>query len=100
MRHGIGVPGRGIATEGSVVCGNTTVIAPVVEEGEDELQPVLFGGVDDVIQALDAVFAVVDGAFSIGQKLEVDLIWVGVGGGGELSYVSETPDTSDLVTSL
>jgi hypothetical protein len=56
--------------------------------------------VDDVVEALDTILAVVDCAFSIGQKLEVDLVGVGISGGRELSYISKTPDTSDLVTSL
>lgn len=55
---------------------------------------------DDVVEALDTILAVVNRTFSIGQKLEVDLVGIGVACRGELSYISEAPDTSDLVASL
>lgn len=59
------ITGIEIRLVGSAICahvrGHTAVVGPVVDEVDDEFDAVLFGGGDDVVEALETVGASVDG---------------------------------------
>lgn len=70
---------------------NTTVVTPVIHKVDDELDALLLGGRDDVIEALEPVGARVDRGPAGGQLLEPD----GARPGGRRDVV-EAPDAQDL----
>lgn len=73
------------------VGGHASIIGPVVDEVDDELDAVLFGALDDVVQALEAVGAGVDLGFAVDEGLVVDGVSARVGG-----HVVEAPNAKDF----
>lgn len=91
LRGGVGVPRRLAAAERVDVGLDAAVVVPLVDKGDHQLDAPGLGGRDDVVEALQAVGARVDGGAAGGQVLEVD----GAVGGDRVDVV-EAPDAQDL----
>ena len=75
---------------------DATEIVEVIEEGEYELDTILFCSGDGVVEAGDAVFGVVIEILAAGVKsLEVD-----IGGSARIVGGAEAPHPGDFVASL
>ena len=60
LRSGVGVECGGVAAKCDRVGVYSTVIPPVVDEIEDEFNAMFFGSVDNIVEALEAIGAIVD----------------------------------------
>lgn len=87
---GVGVPSGGTPSKGRNVSSNTTVVGPVVDKVDDQLDAVLLGRGDDVVETLQTISAGVNGGGAAGEVLEVD----GARGGDSVDVV-KAPDAQD-----
>lgn len=87
---GVGVPSSRAASKGGHVGRDTTVVGPVVDKVDDQLDAVLLGRGDHVVETLQTIGAGVDGGGAGGEVLEVD----GARGGNRVDVV-EAPDAQD-----
>lgn len=70
---------------------HASIIGPVVDEVDDQLDAVLFGAFDDVVKALEAIGAGIDLRLAVDERLVVDGV-----GARIRSHVVEAPDTKDF----
>lgn len=100
LRAGVVIPRHSVAAESLEVHLDATIIIPVIDEWENELDAMSFSCRDCVVQSLKTVRAIVDVGPRLVQQLKPNLVWVGRFRRRDRTDISKSPNAGDLVANL